>query len=383
MEKHKGIVIADIHSVVVDIPSYENEMGFLLENIRSIEDLDFMIICGDYFDKKMYLNDERAELAIKYLREIIELCIDKKIKLRIVYGTRSHEEDQYKILYNYSCEYVKFIERIESEALFDDLFVLYIPEEFVQDKSEYYKDYLYQGIQYDYIFGHGVIRDIMKKAANTIETSNKYKKVPTFNYGELAGNCSGYVYFGHYHVRTNLHDKVFYVGSYDRLAFDDGDTGLPKGFYVTEASGKREREYSHTFFINPYAKKFTTVSYKNSDSIYTDNEKLTQQITSLKKMVDSDEIDKLRLSFHLPSENAESTMETIKQLVGTDTRIKIQFIKDSDISTKDEESTEDDTDYLFDDGLLVTEKIKRYIYEKYSVDIEDSIFEKYCIANKR
>lgn len=52
MTNHKGIVIADIHSVSVDIPSYENEMGFLLENIRSIKDLDFMVICGDYFDKR-------------------------------------------------------------------------------------------------------------------------------------------------------------------------------------------------------------------------------------------------------------------------------------------------------------------------------------------
>ena len=47
MEKHKGIVIADIHSVSVDIPSYENEMGFLLENIRSIKDLDFMVKYGE------------------------------------------------------------------------------------------------------------------------------------------------------------------------------------------------------------------------------------------------------------------------------------------------------------------------------------------------
>lgn len=381
MTNHKGIVIADIHSVVVDIPSYENEMGFLLENIRSIKDLDFMVICGDYFDKKMYLNDERAELAIKYLRQIIELCIAMKIKLRVVYGTRSHEEDQYKILYNYSCEYVKFIEKVESEALFDDLFVLYIPEEFVQNKAEYYKEYLYDGVQYDYIFGHGVIRDVMKRAANSIEASNKYKKVPTFNYGELAENCTGYVYFGHYHVRTNLHDKVFYVGSYDRLAFDDGDTGLPKGFYVTEVNDK---EYSHTFFINPYAKKFTTITYKESDSVYTNNEKLTQQITKLKEMADNNQVDKVRLVFHLP-ENSDGIVESVKKLIGTDTRIKVQFLKDSEKETKnDNEEVEDDpTDYLFDDSLLVSEKVKRYIYEKYSVDIANEIFETYCIKVKR
>lgn len=383
MEKHKGIVIADIHSIVIDIPSYENEMGFLLENIRSIDGLDFVVICGDYFDKKMYLNDDKAEIAIRYLRTIIELCIEKKIKLRVVYGTRSHEEDQYKILYNYSCEYVRFIEKVESEALFDDLFVLYIPEEFVQDKSEYYHDYLYDEVQYDYIFGHGVIRDVMKRAANTIETSNKYRKVPTFNYGELAGCCNGYVYFGHYHVRTNLHDKVFYVGSFDRLAFDDGDTGLPKGFYVTQACGKKERKFNHTFFINPYAKKFSTVTYKESDSVYTDNEKLTQQISKLKEMVTNEEIDKLRLSFHLPEDNSEAVMETVKQLVGNEPKIKIQFIKDSDNKENSDEESKDDTDYLFDDSLLVSEKVKRYIYEKYSVDVANEIFEKYCIVNKR
>ena len=381
MTNHKGIVIADIHSVVVDIPSYENEMGFLLENIRSIKDLDFMVICGDYFDKKMYLNDKKAELAIKYLREIIEICIDKKIKLRVVYGTRSHEEDQYKILYSYSCEYVRFIEKVESEALFDGLFVLYIPEEFVENKAEYYKEYLYDGVQYDYIFGHGVIRDVMKKAANNIEASNRYKKVPTFNYGELSNNCSGYTYFGHYHVRTNLHDKVFYVGSYDRLAFDDGDTGLPKGFYVTEVNDK---EYSHTFYINPYAKKFTTITYEKTNSIYSDNERLSSQITKLKKMVDNNEYDKIRLIFHLP-ENSDGIVESVKKLIGTDTRLKAQFIKPSekDSIIDNSDSEDDSTDYLFDDSLLISEKVKRYIYEKYSIDIPTDIIIEYCTIGKR
>lgn len=381
MTNHKGIVIADIHSVVVDIPSYENEMGFLLENIRSIKDLDFMVICGDYFDKKMYLNDKKAELAIKYLREIIEICIDKKIKLRVVYGTRSHEEDQYKILYSYSCEYVRFIEKVESEALFDGLFVLYIPEEFVENKAEYYKEYLYDGVQYDYIFGHGVIRDVMKKAANNIEASNRYKKVPTFNYGELSNNCSGYTYFGHYHVRTNLHDKVFYVGSYDRLAFDDGDTGLPKGFYVTEVNDK---EYSHTFYINPYAKKFTTITYEKTNPVYSDNEKLSSQITKLKKMVDNNEYDKIRLIFHLP-ENSDGIVESVKKLIGTDTRLKAQFIKPSekDSIIDNSDSEDDSTDYLFDDSLLISEKVKRYIYEKYSIDIPTDIIIEYCTIAKR
>lgn len=381
MTNHKGIVIADIHSVVVDIPSYENEMGFLLESIRSIKKLDFMVICGDYFDKKMYLNDKKAELAIKYLREIIEICIDKKIKLRVVYGTRSHEEDQYKILYSYSCEYVRFIEKVESESLFDDLFVLYIPEEFVENKAEYYKDYLYNGVQYDYIFGHGVIRDVMKKAANNIEASNRYKKVPTFNYGELSNNCSGYTYFGHYHVRTNLHDKVFYVGSYDRLAFDDGDTGLPKGFYVTEVNDK---EYSHTFYINPYAKKFTTITYEKTNSIYSDNERLSSQITKLKKMVDNNEYDKIRLIFHLP-ENSDGIVESVKKLIGTDTRLKAQFIKPSEKNSiiDNSDSEDDSTDYLFDDSLLISEKVKRYIYEKYSIDIPTDIIIEYCTIAKR
>lgn len=381
MTNHKGIVIADIHSVSVDIPSYENEMGCLLENIRSIKDLDFMVICGDYFDKKMYLNDKKAELAIKYLREIIEICIDKKIKLRVVYGTRSHEEDQYKILYSYSCEYVRFIEKVESEALFDDLFVLYIPEEFVENKVEYYKEYLYDGVQYDYIFGHGVIRDVMKKAANNIEASNRYKKVPTFNYGELSNNCSGYTYFGHYHVRTNLHDKVFYVGSYDRLAFDDGDTGLPKGFYVTEVNDK---EYSHTFYINPYAKKFTTITYEKTNSIYSDNERLSSQITKLKKMVDNNEYDKIRLIFHLP-ENSDGIVESVKKLIGTDTRLKAQFIKPSEKNSiiDNSDSEDDSTDYLFDDSLLISEKVKRYIYEKYSIDIPTDIIIEYCTIAKR
>ena len=53
-----------------------------------------------------------------------------------------------------------------------------ITEEHIYDKHEFYNDFLYQEDQkkkYDYIFGHGVIDEIMSTGKKEKESSKKIK----------------------------------------------------------------------------------------------------------------------------------------------------------------------------------------------------------------
>ena len=68
----------------------------------------------------------------------------------------------------------------------------------------------------------------MKEAATQIENkSSNRKSVPVFSTAELRRICKGQVYFGHYHINTDL-DDIYYVGSFTRWQF--GEEGR-KGFY--------------------------------------------------------------------------------------------------------------------------------------------------------
>ena len=57
--KYKGYVISDIHIGAKDTSKlYEEYKSIFINTIKSdYDDLNFIVICGDYFDHKLYLNE--------------------------------------------------------------------------------------------------------------------------------------------------------------------------------------------------------------------------------------------------------------------------------------------------------------------------------------
>ena len=121
-----------------------------------------------------------------------------------MYGTESHECNQYDILSLLKIyDKIRVIKQVTEEELLPGLNVLYLPEEHILDKKEYYKEFFEEDQKYDYIFGHGIIREAMKEAAVQNDTSSdKRKKVPVFSTAEFRRICKGQTYFGHYHVNV-------------------------------------------------------------------------------------------------------------------------------------------------------------------------------------
>ena len=102
--KYKGVVISDVHHGVMDAKKLENELELFLKHIREMNKLDFIIICGDYFDRKLYLNDKSSESSIRVMDKIVNIAKYKEAKIRVVFGTKSHESDQYIIFSKYESD---------------------------------------------------------------------------------------------------------------------------------------------------------------------------------------------------------------------------------------------------------------------------------------
>ena len=143
MSKYRGFIISDIHVGAMDIDKLHNEyLRLFIQHIKEIDTLDFVIITGDFFDHKFYLNDKEAIMAYLMLKELLLACKEKNAVVRIVYGTESHENNQYDILSLIKIyDKVEVIKTVKSEELLPDLQVLYVPEEHILSKEEYYHDY--------------------------------------------------------------------------------------------------------------------------------------------------------------------------------------------------------------------------------------------------
>ena len=172
-----GMIVADLHIGAINPSIQYNEFkSIFLDRIEDIKP-DYIIFLGDYFDHKASLNDELSYYSFYIFDELISRIKENNLstKIRFVYGTESHEWDQYNIINiaNKRGLDVSIIHTVTEEELFPDFNILYIPEEHIYNKSEYYKDYLNNTKKYDYIFGHGIIREVMKEAAISNESSTK------------------------------------------------------------------------------------------------------------------------------------------------------------------------------------------------------------------
>ena len=104
-KKYEGVVIADIHFGSTNITHLKRELEeVFLQYIESMDQLNFIIFDGDYFDKRLSLNDDSVSYAIEFMNQVVEIAkrhtnpdYGEFCPIRIIYGTESHESNQYGI----------------------------------------------------------------------------------------------------------------------------------------------------------------------------------------------------------------------------------------------------------------------------------------------
>lgn len=382
---YNGIIFADLHIGAMDLDKiYEEFEELIMYRIRNRNDLNFIVVCGDFFDKKYYLNDKCIWISYKIIGELISLCREKNIALRFVHGTESHDCGQYSLIDTIKAyDNVKVIKHVSDEELLPGLNVLYVPEEYVYSKKDYYDGYLYNtDKKYNYIFGHGVIREVMSDISiHMKDTDNsKRKHAPVFSTADLLSVCDGEVYFGHYHINNEFKDRVFSIGSFSRWKF--GEEGR-KGFYEVSYDIDKNKFY-HNFVENTLADKYDTVVFGKDSNIFTSIENMEKNIDAINNSIEKNPNQHTRYIYSVPDnfELSESFTDMVKNRIKRNDNIKINITKKSMKSTKteDDNETEEDDKYSFLlSEIPLYEKIKYFIEIEYGRNIQLEEIKKYIL----
>ena len=391
---YRGLFFADIHIGAMDYnQTYEECMYIkkLLEEYRKDGILDFIILGGDFFDKQLYGNDPFIDLALKLM---VYMLTSAKV-VRVVYGTSSHDSDQYGMFdtlatdvpvamegfeYNF-----RVINTVSEEELLPGLKVLYIPEEYIYNKKDYYAPYLEKDHHYDYIFGHGMIYEAFEGRIKKETSENMTrKKAPIFSSKELGDACKGDVLFGHYHVHTEMNDNVSYVGSFSRWIFGEEED---KGFYQLSCDPEKE-EYKKTFVINEKALKYVTYTFGYKDSVFSSTEEMEKTAQKILKNRIKHQIDRMRVIFNIPVgyENPEALIKFFTNRFKDEKYIKVEFSngyveqkKNTDKTVEDIVREEMPPEYklFIDKNVPEEDKLSLFLKLRRGVEISPEKIKKY------
>ena len=378
--KYKGVMIADIHFGALPVERLYNELEIFLDFIEK-KSLDFIVILGDWFDKKINLNSKDAKYSTVFFERICQICVDNSIKLRIIQGTESHDNSQLEVLEilakNKPVDFKVFYE-VEEEELFPDFNVLYVPEEYINSIDEKYGKYMNK--KYDMIFGHGMIQEV-KFAALIQSSETTMKKAPIFKSKMLCDMCYGPIFFGHIHTKDIFNDRLYYVGSYSRWKFGEEED---KGFYYVKYENDT-KEFEAKFIVNDKAMKYDTIEiYEKESGFYKLNTE--NQIKYIQNLIQSFEYDFLRLQFYIPQgyENENLLINMINESFGKYKNLKLDFKVNSKIKSKREVEEKinlllDKYGFIFDNKIDTYTKINKFILEKYNKDISVEKIKEYTI----
>lgn len=239
----KGITVGDIHLGAEHSQRIYNELNEIFLNDLRENDYHYCILTGDLFDKKLSVNEYVTVLVVSFINDLMKIAADKHIKVRVIRGTKTHDLDQLNILSHYAGDPkydFKIISTVQTEELFPDFHVLYIPEEYVENQFEYYKDYKTPN-KYDMIFGHGTWSFQAFVDQKEKSDAAKILSAPILVEEEWLKTLKpgGKVIFGHIHERSvDKSGRIYYPGSFS--AWEFGNRSLKGYAHVHTNNGRSE-----------------------------------------------------------------------------------------------------------------------------------------------
>ena len=373
-----GAIISDVH--VGDLDAHElyyQLKEVFIKTLKELPVLDFIVIDGDLIDKKISMNSQHATTLLNVITDIKEVIQSREniVKLRILKGTESHDKRQLEVLHSVlqGIDY-KIINEVQTENLFEDFHVLYLPEEYMEDMKAYYSPYLSDDEnveeKYDMIFGHGMVKEAVFHAKSQ-ESEITMPKAPVFETKQLIRNCKGPIFFGHIHTRQTIRKHFYYVGSFTRWSFGEEED---KGFTVV-AYSPETGNYKLDFIKNKLAKEFITVEIGVESSIFNEDN-IIHQVQYLKDIVSALSSDFIRLKINIPENYEESQLftNTVTTVFSKYKNVKLKMVNNTKLrkEKKMEETVNlllDKYGFLFEKNISHEEKIVKYIEEKYKRQI--------------
>ena len=365
--------IADIHFGALPSESlyYQLKEKFL-KKLKKYP-VDMVVFGGDLFHNIITMNYSTSHVVLMFMESVIDICKSKGIKyIRIIQGTISHDNNQLHNFHMFENKLdvdFKIIMSVSEETLPNGIKILYIPEEYMKDPKSYYSQYLNGADKkYDFIFGHGMVREVAF-VAKSQESENTMSKAPIFESKQLINACRGPVMFGHIHIRTTIRDHMYYPGSFSRWRFGEED---PKGWYLCiydKANGK----YMNKFIENDLASEYITVSMELTEEYA----KRPELIETVLNHIDADHI---RLQIAIGEVDSSFALKYLTDIYGKGSKVKLD-IKNREKELAEEHENEvmeklkDKYGFVFDESLTLAEVIQKFIKAKKDKDTPIEIIE--------
>lgn len=277
--KLKYLVLSDIHFGNPNNPTpniIKNLDNFFITYAKTISSSDFIFLAGDVFDRKLQASDNNYTLAIKWLVWLATYCSKRKIKLRILEGTLSHDHHQCHILnyifYQHHLDLdFRYIQDIQVEITPKGS-ILYIP-----DNMAYYGEDVFDQAE-TAVFDTG-----LQQVDIGIFHGLFHYQLPHLNIDLMLSESKfqdlvkHYITIGHIHT-FSTNGRIIAPGSFDRLTFGQEE---PKGGIFIEYHPLLEDKF--TFLENTNAMLFNTIEILENEDYDIFLSKLDKLIKQMKK----------------------------------------------------------------------------------------------------
>lgn len=354
------LVVGDIHFGYYPPELLYKEFKLILNTIED-NDIDCVVIAGDYYDTKLSMSSAHAVYSVKAFSDLIKTCEILGVKVRQIKGTNSHDpENQLKnlaqIANSSKCDYKLFL-TVDEEEIFPGMNILYIPEEYMENSEEYYKDYFNK--KYQLIFGHGMFEETNFSSKNKFQTMKKY---PVFNSTKMEDICEGPIVFGHIHTAQRIRNRIQYTGSLVRSRFGEEEA---KGFYIVDFDSET-KHCEFEFIENELTMKYDTIEIQPNNPVFS--LLINEQIAYFKNLVDTYKRDYLRIKISTPDDmvNSNTFVDTMNVVFNDMKNVKIQIIENSKVKLDNELKEKvnllmDKYGFIFDKSVGYDEKIREFI----------------------
>lgn len=362
----KGVSINDIHFGIRDSKRLYEELQIVKDYLWE-HDVDLLTLNGDYFDCKLSVGDPATFYAVSFFDELIKIVREKKIVLRVLQGTKSHDLNQLQIFKHYEEDIsldFRIIETAEEEELFDDQFkVVYIPEEYPENADEYYARY--KTGKYNVMFAHTTF-DFVAMPGQIEQSKKDTHTAPVLIWKEWKDALeNGFATVGHIHGRNTYGKKIFYSGSFSRWNYGErSDKGFTYYEYDTE-----KLIYDVRYIDNELAPAYDVISVRELN-LDLDNADVSMVQESLNVFVNGKkETDNLRIDL---SGLSKEKIEILREHYKTIPNIKIEVRDDRKISLKESAAKKEEFEkyhYITKRQMPLNETIKKFCKEDLKKDI--------------
>ena len=337
--KYNIKVISDIHFGCKDDKLLWNELQEKF--FKTIDkNLDLLVVAGDLFHRVIKMNEPASQYVFSFIDQLDKYSKLYNFKIRILKGTKSHDFNQLENFKHYELNNDNFgiADKVCVEEVLDGMTVLYIPEEYVNNEEEYYKDYFNE--KYDMIFFHGTM-DFAAFSSHVVGNKNS-KQAPNFKSNQIANMVRGAAIGGHIHIKQNYNKKIYYTGSFSRYNFgEEEDKGFIDCIYDTE-----NKKCEVSYVKNDLAPAYLTV--KLSD-LKGDLKTKLEKIEILKENIDN-----LRIDIEENDKKGNETIiEAIKELSNDNIKLKV--------SNSFEEKYDEKYTFILKKTLPLNETIQKFI----------------------